>query len=123
MLNVNARHLGALAVLSLQGQIVNGKTENLRNAVETLPPARTVILDLAQVSTVDAHGLGVMLELRERVLARGMCFQIMNVSEPFRKVLEITRLDTVFHIISGVQFFPTVAQGKYATTTALRSCA
>jgi anti-sigma B factor antagonist len=123
MLNVNARNLGALAVLTLQGQIVNGNTETLRSAVENLPPARTVILDVAQVSTVDAHGLGVMLDLRERAMARGMRFQLMNVSEPFRRVLEITRLDTVFHIISEVRFFPTVVQGTHATTPALRSCA
>jgi anti-sigma B factor antagonist len=121
MLNVNAKNLGNVAVLSLQGQIVNGETESLRNAVDSLPIARAVILDLARVTTVDAHGLGVLLELREKTNSKGMRFQLMNVSQPLRQVFEITRLNTVFQIISGVDFFPIVAREQ--RIQALRSCA
>ena len=121
MLNVNAKNLGNITVLSLQGQIVNGETETLRNVVESLPLTRGLILDLARVTTVDAHGLGVLLELREKTNSKGIRFQLMNVSQPLRQVLEITRLNTVFQIISGVEFFPTVAREQ--RIQALRSCA
>jgi len=50
-----------------------------------------------------------MLELRERMQAKGIRFELMNVSKPMSRVLEITRLDTVFQITSGVEFFPTVS--------------
>ena len=76
MLKVRARKLGKVAFLCMQGQIVNGETESLRNAVRLQSGAHsdvsTVVLDLAQVSTVDAGGLGVMLELRQQVQARGI---------------------------------------------------
>ena len=36
MLKVHAKNLGTVAVLCLQGRIVNGETETLRNAVHSL---------------------------------------------------------------------------------------
>jgi len=101
MLKVHARNLGNVAFLCMQGQIVNGETETLRKAVYSQSDVSTVVLDLAQVSTVDAGGLGVMLELREQVQAKGISFKIMNVSKLVGQVLEVTRLDSVFEVTSG----------------------
>jgi anti-anti-sigma factor len=123
MLKVHAKNLGTVAVLCLRGRIVNGETESLRKAVHSLSETSAVILDLARVTTVDAHGLGVMLELREQTLGKGSCFELMNVSEPMSRVLEITHLDSVFQITSGVEFFPQVSRDARARVAALRSCA
>jgi anti-anti-sigma factor len=127
MLKVHARNLGNVAFLCMQGQIVNGETETLRKAVRSQSEAqsdvRTVVLDLAQVSTVDASGLGVMLELRQQVQAKGIGFKIMNVSKLVGRVLEITRLDSVFDVTSGVEFFPAVSQRRTASGMQLASCA
>jgi anti-anti-sigma factor len=123
MLKVNAKNLGTVTVLCLQGQIVIGDTETLRNVVQSLSETSAVILDLARVMTVDAHGLGVMLELREQTLGKGSRFELMNVSEPMSRVLEITHLDSVFQITSGVEFFPQVAHDSRVRVAALRSCA
>jgi anti-anti-sigma factor len=131
MLKVRARNLGNVAFLCMQGQIVTGETETLRNAVRLQAGAQskaqsgvsTVVLDLAQVSTVDAAGLGVMLELREQVQAKGIGFKIMNVSKLVGRVLEITRLDSVFEVTAGVEFFPAVSRSQRASVGALASCA
>ena len=123
MLKVHAKNLGTATVLCLQGHIVIGDTETLRNVVQSLSETSSVILDLTRVTTVDAHGLGVMLELREQMLERGIRFELMNVSKPMSRVLEITRLDTVFQITSGVEFFPQVSLESRARVAALRPCA
>ncbi len=123
MLKINAQNWGTATVLCLQGQIVNGETEILRSVVQSLSETSAVILDLARVTTVDAHGLGVMLELRERTREKGIRFQLMNVSKPLSMVLAMTRLDSVFQITSGVEFFPPVARDPRARAAALRSCA
>jgi len=127
MLKVHARNLGNVAFLCLQGQLVNGETETLRNAVHLQSAAQsdvsTVVLDLALVSTVDAGGLGVMLELREQVEAKGIGFKLMNVSKLVGKVLEVTRLDTVFEVTSGVEFFPAVSQRRPASARPFAFCA
>ena len=106
MLKVNAKNLETVTVLSLQGRIVTGDTDILRDAVTSLEGMSTVVLDLARVSTIDAHGLGVLLELRERSLANGIRFKLMNVSKPMSQVFEITHLNSVFDISSGYDFIP-----------------
>ena len=121
MLKIYARNLGTVAILSLQGQIVHGETDHLRHAVRSLSDASAVKLDLARVTTVDAGGLGVLLELREQVQSKGMRFEIMNVTNQLRRVFEITRLDSVFKITSTVGVFPAVSRRK--PVRALASCA
>ena len=110
-------------MLGLQGQIVNGETEILRNAVQSLPAVSAVKLDLARVTTVDAGGLGMMLALREQAESKGIRFELMNVPRLVRRVLEITRLDTVFRMTAGVEFLPAVTRGRRAPVTRLASCA
>jgi anti-anti-sigma factor len=127
MLKVHARNLGNVAFLCLQGQIVNSDAETLRNAVHLQSEAQsdvsTVVLDLARVSTVDAAGLGVMLELRQQVEAKGIGFKLMNVSKMVGRLLEVTRLDTVFEVTSGVEFFPAVSRRRPDSVMELAPCA
>ena len=123
MLQVHAKNLETVTVLCVQGQIVTGETAVLRTAFLSLAETRRVILDLAKVSIVDAHGLGVLLDLRQRTLAKGARFELMNVSQPLRRIFEITRLDSVFDIAYGVEFFPAVVRARRVAMTALKPCA
>ena len=127
MLKVRARNLGNIAFLCMEGQVVNGETEALRKAVhlqsKTQSDVSTVVLDLAQVSAVDAGGLGVMLELRTLVQSKGIGFKLMNVSKLVGRVLEVTRLDSVFEVTSGVELFPAVSRRAPASMPWLASCA
>ena len=100
MLKVHAKKLNAVEILSLEGQIINGDTENLSSAVQ-LSHAGDIILDFSNVTVIDAHGLGVLLQLREQTLANGIHFKLMNMSERLSRVFEITRLNTVFEINFG----------------------
>jgi len=100
MLKVHAKKLNAVEILSLEGQIINGDTESLSSALR-LSHAGDIILDLSNVTVIDAHGLGVLLQLREQSLANGTHFKLMNMSERLSRVFEITRLNTVFEINSA----------------------
>lgn len=104
MLKVNTKKLGAGKILCLEGQIINGDTETLRAAVQAIPDT-DIILELSNVAIVDAHGLGVLLQLREQTLARGLRFELMNVSPSLNRIMEITRLNTVFDIQPRLEFF------------------
>ena len=99
MLKVYSRNLGDVAVLSLQGRLVNGETRSLRDAVRSQSNVSGIVLDLARVTAIDAGGLGVMLDLRRQSAISGISFKLMNVSKFTSRVLEITRLDSVFEII------------------------
>ena len=107
MLKVHAKKLDTVEVLCLEGCIVNGETEMLRNIVQLASDDTSeIILDLANVSTVDAHGLGVLLQLRGQTSARGIHFELRNVGKPLFRLFEITRLNTVFQINRDVPFLP-----------------
>ena len=109
MLKVHTRTLGNVAVVCLQGRMVNGETASLREAVNSQSEVRTLLLDLARVSTIDASGLGLMLDLRRQTLARGIRFKLMNVTTAVSRVLEVTRLDSVFEIAPAVEAFPRIS--------------
>ncbi|HKB67838.1 MAG TPA: STAS domain-containing protein [Pyrinomonadaceae bacterium] len=121
MLKVLPRNSGTAVIFYLQGQIVNGETDILKNAVAFQPNVSAVILDLAGVNLVDAAGLGVMLELREQAKSRGIRFELMNLNKWVRYVLELSRLDSVFEMRSEVECLPTVARNHGAPTRLLAS--
>ena len=112
MLNVEHKNLGTISLLNLEGQFVIGETDALRAIMQTLPASSSVILDLSHVTLMDAHGLGVMLQLREQAQAKGMDFELTNVSEPLCEILRVTHLDSVFHVDSGIECSPFVERSR-----------
>jgi|ERR1051325_3263387 anti-anti-sigma factor len=108
MLKVHTRNLGNVAIVCLQGRIVNGETAVLREAVTAQLDVNTVVLDLARVTTVDASGLGALLDLRRHTESRNVRFKLMNATKLVGRVLEITRLDSVFEIIPRAE--PAIAR-------------
>ena len=123
MLKVQPRNSGTAVIFYLQGQIVNGETDVLRNAVAFQPNVSAVILDLAGVNIVDAGGLGAMLELREQANLKGVRFELMNLNKWVRYVLELSRLDSVFDLKTEAECLPTVSRNRRAPAPWLASCA
>jgi anti-anti-sigma factor len=122
MLKVHAKKLGTVAILCLQGRIVRGETAALRNAVQAQSSVGTVILDLTRVTAIDAGGLGVMLQLREQAQEKGIDLKLMNVTKLVNRLLEITRLNSVFQVTSGAEILSTVSRDRPASLVQLPSC-
>src|SRR5216683_7825752 len=123
MLKIHAKNLGTVAILCLQGRVVRGKTAALRNAVHSQSEVSAVVLDLARVSTIDAGGLGVMLELREQTQSKGIAFKLINVTKLVSRLLEITRLNSVFEITSAAEVLSASSFGQPTSLGQLASCA
>jgi anti-anti-sigma factor len=123
MVKVHTRKLGNVAVVSVQGRIVNGETASLREEVDAQSRVNTVLLDLARVSTIDASGLGLMLEMREHTESKGMRFKLMNVTKLVGRVLEVTKLDSVFEITSAVEPMPAIAHARPTHMMPFARCA
>jgi len=103
--------------------MVRGETATLRNAVHSQSEVSAVVLDLARVSTIDAGGLGVMLELREQTESRGIAFKLINLTKLVSRLLEITRLNSVFEITSGAEILSANSYGQPGSMRQLASCA
>jgi anti-sigma B factor antagonist len=109
MLKVHTRKLGNVAVVSVQGRIVNGETSSLREEVSSQLNSRSVVLDLSRVNTIDASGLGLMLSLHKQAETKGVGLKLMNASKFVCQVFEITRLNTVFEVIPREKPLPAVS--------------
>lgn len=116
MLKINTRNLGDAAVLCLQGRLISGETRTLRDAVKAQANVKSIVLDLGRVTAIDARGLGVMLELRRQSAVKGIRLKLMNVNHFTSRVLEVTRLDSVFEIIPKGE--PSVASSGSCTAAA-----
>lgn len=103
MLRVGVYKPGEVAILRLQGRIVNGETHILRKVVLSLSDASVIVLDFARVKGIDAHGLGVLLDLRQELQSKGIEFRLMNVTNLVGQVLAITELDTVFKLTTATE--------------------
>lgn len=129
MLKIQTRNLGEVAVVSVQGRIVNGETASLREAVGTEVAARpqsrgrAIVLDLARVSAVDASGLGLMLELREIAERSGIRLKLANASSFVRRVFEVTRLDSVFELSNAKEPLPAIRHPQPARVLPFARCA
>jgi len=123
MLKVHSRQLGNVAVVSVQGRIVNGETASLREVVDAQSRVAAVLLDLSRVSTIDASGLGLMLEMREQAQSRGMRFKLMNVTSLVGRVLEVTKLDSVFEVAAAVEPMAAIAHARSTPMMPYARCA
>ena len=122
MLKVLTTKLGNVGVICLQGKIVRGETDALRKAALSQADANVIVLDLARVNTIDAYGLGVMLELREHLQSRGIEFRLKNVIPLVGRILEITKLNSVFKTAESQLLSEPLLQQR-AVSFALNCCA
>src|SRR5215510_1939816 len=122
MLKTYKRKFGNAVVICLQGRVVRSETEALRKAVLVPDDASVVVLDLARVNTIDAGGLGVMLELRADAESRGIEFRLRNVNRLVKQILTITRLDSVFEISMEMETLQSPYSSQ-STTLQVTACA
>jgi anti-anti-sigma factor len=98
MLSVSTRKFGSVVTLCPRGRIVVNETVALERAVGNQTEASLIVLDLATVTAIDAHGLGILLALRQQAQSKGIELRLVNVSRLIWRVLEITRLNSVFDV-------------------------
>ena len=123
MLGISTSNLGNVVVLCLRGKIILGETVALRNAVACQIEASVIVLDLARVTAIDAHGLGVLLKLRGEAEANGIEFRLVNVHRLVRRILEITQLDSVFDIATERDDWSRTSGRGFSLPPGLAACA
>ena len=101
MLSLKIHHLGEVAVFECSGRITAEDSSALRNAVLAQTDGHMVVLDLKEVSQIDAAGLGVLVGLRNWAQNSGKELKLMNLMPRVERVMEITRLRSVFSICSA----------------------
>jgi anti-anti-sigma factor len=98
MLRVEVHALPHAATLRCIGRIVLGvECEILRCMAEARTEA-SLVLDLAQVRTMDAAGLGLLVELHCMALGRNQALRIIGASRSVCALIGMTNLHSVLDV-------------------------
>ena len=72
------------------------------------------VFDLGRVELVDSAGLGVLVRCYKDARARGGLMALQAVPEPIERILEFTRLNTIFPITDQVPEAPADGEARAA---------
>jgi anti-sigma B factor antagonist len=88
-------------VLQVDGELDIKSTDSLRSALDEAEREGDIVrIDAAGVSFVDSTALGVLLASAQRLSARGGRLELINVSPPVRRILDMTLIARTVHVIS-----------------------
>jgi anti-anti-sigma factor len=99
MLNLTIQDLEDVTVFHCAGRILAGDAIGLSSAVIARSDMR-IVLDLAEIRSVDAAGLGTLVDLQNWAKANGRQLKLMNLSPRLTSLLHLTKLDGVFEVCS-----------------------
>ena len=97
-LSLDTREVGRVTIVRCNGRIVAGsESESLRTHVAwLLRDRRAIVLHLGEIAFIDSSGLGSMVGTLTSVRQARGDLKLCNVPEHVRKVLELSRLTTLF---------------------------
>ena len=101
-MNVRARIVTGVTILYLEGRLVTHSkpVPSLRAIVrdQVRQGRLVVLLDMTGVTDIDAHGLGALVSSLTTLERHGGRMALVAPSDRIRRLLAITKLDTVFAI-------------------------
>jgi anti-anti-sigma factor len=100
MLGLTIQNLGDVTIIRCKGRITFAYADMLRIAVLKQQRVRVVVLDLGEVSAVDAAGIGILVSLRKWARTNGKTLKLMNLAPNVEDLLELTNLRSAFEICS-----------------------
>jgi anti-sigma B factor antagonist len=88
-------------VLQVDGELDIKSTDSLRSALDAAEREGDIVrIDAGGISFVDSTALGVLLASAQRLSARGGRLELINVSPPVRRILDMTLIARTVHVIS-----------------------
>lgn len=100
-LSSKTRQVGSVTILDLSGKITMGDgSDTLRDTVKEAVRhgSRKMLLNLADVSSIDSSGLGEMVTVYTTVKNAGGTLKLLNLTKKVHDLLVITKLVTVFDV-------------------------
>jgi anti-sigma B factor antagonist len=89
-LELEVWHRNDAVVLLVRGEIDLATAPELARTLDEIGEGQSVILDIAEVSSLDARGIAVVVDHDRKLRARGHGIALRGASPLVRRVLEIT---------------------------------
>ena len=102
MLKITIHNLGNATIFRCTGRITVQHADLLRMTVLKQAPLSIVVLDLAEITAMDAAGVGALVSLHWWATAIGARLKLMNLTPRVQELLELFNLRSAFEICSVV---------------------
>jgi anti-sigma B factor antagonist len=89
----DVRRHGPASVVDIRGDVTSGSEEVLMSAYEEAGDTKTIILNFSELSYMNSGGIGLLVTLLVRVNRRSQRLLAFGLSDHYRQIFELTRLD------------------------------
>jgi len=100
-MELSTREDGRVTIMSVQGDLVIGDPEATfkRTVTRLLEEGKVnLLVDLSEVGFLDSSGLGALVRAMTNSQKEGGQTKLLNAGPQVRRLLEMTKLDSVFEI-------------------------
>ena len=99
----DVRRLGPASVVDIRGDVTSGSEDVLMAAYEEAGDAKAVILNFSELSYMNSGGIGLLVTLLVRANRRSQSLLAFGLSDHYRQIFELTRLDEAIGILDDEQ--------------------
>jgi len=94
-----------VAVLQVEGQLIVGNRQELKEMVQTALDRgeRRLLIDFSRTGYIDSSGLGALVSISKKIREAGGELRLSGLNEDLRSLFELTKLDTLFAIAETPQ--------------------
>jgi anti-sigma B factor antagonist len=89
---------GSTAILRIRGEITGGSEPPIMAAYAEAGDARSIVLDFSRLEYMNSGGIGLLVTLLVRAQRAGQRLLAVGLSEHYRQILALTRLDEAIAI-------------------------
>lgn len=95
---VEVSRTGTTAILRIHGEITGGSEPELMAAYAQADGAKSVVLDFGGLDYMNSGGIGLLVTLLVRTQRAGQKLMAVGLSEHYKQILSLTRLDEAIAI-------------------------
>ena len=87
------RRHGSATVVDIRGDVTAGSEDVLMNAYDAAGDVRTIVLNFTDLAYMNSGGIGLLVTLLVRANRRSQQLMAYGLSDHYRQIFELTRLD------------------------------
>jgi anti-sigma B factor antagonist len=90
---MDVRRHGAASVVDIRGDVTAASEDVLMGAYDDAGDARAIVLNFTELSYMNSGGIGLLVTLLVRAQRRSQQLLAFGLSDHYRQIFELTRLD------------------------------
>jgi len=92
------RRQGPASIVDIRGDVTAGSEDVLMSAYEEAGDAKAIVLNFSELSYMNSGGIGLLVTLLVRANRRSQKLLAFGISDHYRQIFELTRLDEAIGI-------------------------